>query len=361
MSTPEPAPPAALGRFDIRRLPAVPAIGRGPLRFAVSLVIALIGFGVVVAIQKENPVAVYRDIIDSTVRSKYGFSEVLVRMIPLLLCALAVAIPARVGLVNVGGEGQLYIGAWAASWVALTFTSLDRPLLLPLMFAFAAAGGAAWAAVPAFLRARGWLNETISTLLLNYVAILFVQYFVFGPWKDPLSANFPQSKPFPAGAILPALGDYRVHLGLVFGLVAVAAMFAILRYTRWGYEIRAIGGNPEAAHRNGIPVAGYLVGMLVLGGAMAALAGFGEVSAIQGRLRPSVSPGFGFIGFLAAWLAGHNPLAIVVITFVLAVLTAGGDSLQISHGLPFASVNLLMALTLFSVLAFRGGKRAVAA
>lgn len=360
MDTPEPAlaGPSA-GRSILSWWAPRPV--NGPLRFVLSLAIALVGFGVVVALQGENPITAYQDIVDTTLRTKYGLSEVFVRMIPLLLCALAVAIPARVGLVNVGGEGQLYIGAWAASWIALTFTSLDRVLMLPLMFVFAAAGGAAWAAVPAILRARGWLNETISTLLLNYVGILFVQYFVFGPWKDPLSANFPQSRAFPGGAILPALGSYRIHIGLAFGLVAAAAMFAILRYTRWGYEIRAIGGNPEAAHRNGIHVSRYLVGMLLLGGAMAALAGLGEVSAIQGRLRPSVSPGYGFIGFLASWLGGHNPATIVMMTFILAVLTAGGDSLQINQGLPFASVNLLMALTLFSVLAFRGGKPAVAA
>ncbi len=358
MLTPDSKAAVATRWASLRRL-SPPAL-RGPARFVASLVIALLGFGIIVALQGENPVAAYQDIVDTTLRTKYGLSEVFVRMIPLLLCALAVAIPARVGLVNVGGEGQLYLGAWAASWVALSFGSLDRPVMLAGMFAAAVLGGAAWAAVPAILRARGWLNETISTLLLNYVGILFVQYFVFGPWKDPLSANFPQSKPFPASAVLPALSTYRLHFGLVFGLAGVAILFAVLRYTRWGYEIRAIGGNPEAAHRNGIPVRRYLVVMLLVGGAMAALAGFGEVSAIQGRLRPSVSPGYGFIGFLASWLAGHNPITIVLMTFVLAVLTAGGDSLQINQGLPFASVNLLMALTLFSVLAFRGSNRVAA-
>lgn len=349
------------GRPLLPALP-VPPMFRGAARFLVSLLIALSAFALIVAIQGENAITAYRDIVDTTLTTKYGLSEVFVRMIPLLLCALAVAIPARVGLVNVGGEGQLYIGAWAASWAALSFTSLDRPLLLALMFVCAVAGGAVCAGIPAILRARGWLDETISTLLLNYVAILFVQYFVFGAWKDPQSANFPQSEPFPPAALLPTLGDnYRVHLGLAFGIVGVAIFFAVLRFTRWGYEIRAIGGNPEAAHRNGIPVAGYLIGMLVIGGAMAALAGFGEVSAIQGRLRPSVSPGYGFIGFLASWLAGHNPLTIVLMVFVLAVLTAGGDSLQINQGLPFASVNLLMALTLFSVLALRSNPRAATA
>jgi simple sugar transport system permease protein len=325
-----------------------------PGRFLLAVAIALAGFAVVVALQGENPISTYQDIVNATLRSEYGLSEVIVRMIPLLFCALAVAIPARVGLVNVGGEGQLYIGAWLASWVALTFTDLSTPAMLPLMFLCGAIGGAIWAFVPAMLRARGWLNETISTLLLNYVAIDFIRYSVFGFWKDPKSANFPQSEAFPAAAILPHFGDYRIHLGIVFALIAVVALFLVLRFTRWGYEMRAIGGNPEAARRSGIPTAKFLVIALLVGGAMAGLAGFGEVSAIQGRLRPDFSPGYGYIGFLASWMARHNPLTIVVMTFLLAVLTAGADSIQINQGLPFASVNLLMALTLFCVLALRG-------
>ncbi len=226
-----------------------------PVRFVVAVMAALTVFGVVVMIQGENPLIAYQDMFNSTLRSQYGFSEVLVRMIPLLLCALAVALPARVGLVNVGGEGQLYFGAWGASWVALTFTGMPMAVMLPAMFVAAAVMGAAWALIPAILRAKGWLNETISTLLLNYVAILFVQYFVYGAWKDPTSANFPQSERFVPAAIIPNFGDYRVHWGIFFGLGAVAIMFFVMRVTRWGYEMRAIGGNAEAARRSGIPIA----------------------------------------------------------------------------------------------------------
>lgn len=324
-----------------------------PARFVAAVLAALSVFGVLLLIQGLNPLTAYRDIFDTTLRTRYGFSEVLVRMIPVLLCALAVSVPARVGLVNIGGEGQLYLGAWGASLVALHFTGLPAPIMLPLMFVLAAAAGALWALGPAVLRAKGWLNEAISTLLLNYVAILFVQYFVFGPWKDPQSANFPQSRAFVPAALLPTFGSYRVHVGIIFGLVGVVLLYLILRRTRWGYEMRAIGGNVEAARRAGIPIRAYVVASLLVGGAVAGLAGFGEVSAIQGRLRPTLSPGYGYIGFLASWLAGHNPLTLVPITFLLAVLTAGGDSLQINQGLPFSSVNLLMALTLFAVLALR--------
>jgi len=330
------------------------------LRFVVALSTALVGFGLVLLVQGRNPLLTYADMFGFTLGGAYGRSEVLVVMIPVLLCALAVAVPARVGLVNVGAEGQLYMGAWLASWAGLTFTDLPAQVLLPLMLLMGVVGGGLWALVPAFLRARGWLNETISTLLLNYVAVLVVQFSVFGPWKDPRSANFPQSKEFVAAAQLPTFGDTRLHAGIIFALVAVGILFLILRYTRWGYEMRAIGGNPVASLRAGIPIGMYLVAALTIGGALAGLAGFGEVSAIQGRLRPSLSPGYGFIGFLVSWLALHNPLLIVLMALLLAVLTAGGDALQINQHLPFASVNLLMALTLFVVLAQRGqGRREV--
>ena len=327
---------------------------RETVRFLIALALSLGVFSIILVIQGKPPLQTYQDLYRSTLGSTYGRSEVGVKMIPLLLCALAVAVPARVGLVNVGGEGQLYMGALLASWPALTFTGLSAWGLLPLMMIMGMIGGGLWAFIPAALRAKGWMNETICTLLLNYVAILFVQYVVFGPWKDPLSANFPQSKDFPDAARLPTFGSTRLHYGIVIALVAAALLYFVLKFTRWGYEMRAIGGNWEAARRSGIPIAAYIIITMMVGGAMAGIAGFGEVSAIQGRLRPGISPGYGYMGFLVCWLAGHNPITIVLMSGLLAVLTAGGDSLQINQGLPYASVNLLMALTLFMVLAQRG-------
>jgi simple sugar transport system permease protein len=337
----------ALPRFDSPLLNEV-------VQLLTAIVLALALFGVLLVVAGHNPITVYQDVLSSTLGDSHGRSEVVVKMIPLMLCALAVAIPARVGLVNVGGEGQLYIGAWAATWAAITFTGLSRPTLLTLMVLLAIAGAALWAAVSAVLRAVGWLNETISTLLLNYVAILWVQYFVFGPWKDSHSGNFPETAAFVPAAILPTFGDTRIHLGLIFAVAGIVAFYFVLRSTRWGYEMRAIGGNPEGARRNGIPIRRYIVITLMVGAAFAGLAGLGETSAIQGRLRPDISPGYGYIGFLISWLAGHNPITIVVMSFLFSVISAGGDSLQIDQHLPFATVNILMALTLAMVLAQRG-------
>ncbi len=331
------------------------------LKFLAALGIALVAFGLLMLLQGRNPVLVYASMLSATLGTPFGRSEVLVKSIPLVLCALAVAVPARVGLVNVGGEGQLYTGAWLASGVALFVPDLPAWLVLPLMMLAGIAGGALWVLIPALLRARGWMNEVISTLLLNYVAILLVQFFVFGPWKDPQSANFPQSRAFVPAAHLPVIFGDRVHLGIVFAVCAALALLVVLRRTRWGFEMRAIGGNPEAARRAGIPLATYVVVGLLVGGALAGLAGATEVSAVQGRLRPTLSPGYGFIGFLVSWLAGHGPLSTIVMALLMAVLTASGDALQIAQKLPYASVDLLMALTLCVVLAQRGRPERTAA
>jgi ABC-type uncharacterized transport system permease subunit len=192
---------------------------------------------------------------------------------------------------------------------------------------------------------------------LNYVAILLVNFFVFGPWKDPESANYPQTAQFVDAATLPTFGDSRIHLGLAFAIIALIVYSFVLSRTRWGLEMRAIGNNPEAAQRNGIPIARYIVLLMFIGGGVAGLAGMSEVSAIQGRLRPGLSPGYGFTGFLISWMAGGNPLGIVASAFLLAIITSGGDILQMSHGLPGSVVNILMALILFVVLARKGWKK----
>ncbi|MEZ4729046.1 MAG: ABC transporter permease [Caldilineaceae bacterium] len=314
------------------------------------LLTALLFFGLVLLLFGKNPVQAYSDIFRNTLGSRYGFSEVLVKLIPLLLCALAVLLPARLGLVNVGGEGQIYLGAWLATWGALSLGDLPRPLALTAVLVLGFIGGGLWAAIPAFLRARGWLNEVISTLLLNYVAIQFVNYFIYGAWRDPESANFPQTVKFADAYRLPQFGGTRVHLILILGLLAVVLIFFLLRYTRWGYAMRAIGGNPEAALRHGFPIARYLILSMVIAGGLAGLAGVGEVMAIQGRLRPGFSPGYGYIGFLISWLSGHRPFQAVGMAFLLAVIALGGDTLQITQNVPFSTVNILMALILFVVL-----------
>ena len=321
------------------------------VRYLVLFVIVLVGFGVVLVLAGKDALQAYRDIFSQTLATPYGLSEVVVRMIPLILTAVAVAIPARIGLINIGGEGQFYLGAWLATWGAITFTNLPAWLLLPLMCVLGMIGGGVWAAIAGILRAKGWVSETISTLLLNYVAPLITNMFIFGAWRSPDSGLFPVSRTFVSAARLPTFGDTRINLGIVFALIAVAAFWFLITRTRWGLEMRAIGGNPEAARRLGIPLARYIVVVMFFAGGVAGLAGMAEVSGIHGRLIQVISPGYGFMGFLISWLAGGSPVGIIVMSFVLAVIASSGTVLQITQGLPYAVVNILMALILFIVLA----------
>jgi simple sugar transport system permease protein len=318
--------------------------------FVGLLALALGVFALVLLAFGKNPLRAYFDILSSTLGSAYGLSETLVTMTPLLLTALAVAVPSRIWLINVGGEGQLFMGAVFATGAAIYLSHLPAWLLLTVMAGLGVLGGGLWAALAGVLRARGWVSETISTLLMNYVAVLLLNFLVFGPWRDPEGVNYPQTAPFVNAAVLPGLGASRIHLGLLFGLVALVLFAFVMARTRWGLEMRAIGGNVDAARRSGIPIGRYVIGLMFVGGGLAGLAGMAEVSAIQGRLRPSLSPGYGYSGFLISWMAGGHPAGIVAAAFVLAVITAGGDILQMTQALPGSVVNILLAVLLFVVL-----------
>ncbi|MGA2974564.1 MAG: ABC transporter permease [Spirochaetia bacterium] len=345
---------AAVGAAARRVFSRTPLIGR----YLGIIVLALAIFGLILVAAGKDPFKAYADTFSYTFGNAYGFSELIVRMIPLLLTAVAVAFPARIGMINVGGEGQLYMGAWLATAGALAFSGFPAWALLPLMTALGFVGGAAWAAIPGILRAKKLVNETIATLLLNYVAPMIVGFFIFGPWRAADSSSYPQSPAFADAARLPSFLHTRIHLGLLFALFSLLAYWAIVERTRWGVQMRAIGGNPEAAERLGIPLIGYTVLVMAIGGGIAGLAGMGEVSAIQGRLRQGLSPGYGFTGFLIAWLAGGNPLGILLMTFLFALIISVGDILQITQGLPYAVVNILMAVILFVVLGRRPVRRA---
>jgi len=335
------------------RRPASMIAGRRLSRALVIALVALAVFALLLLADGKDPLRAYRDTLIYVFGNTYGFSELLVRMAPLLLTSVAVALPSRLGLINVGGEGQLYMGAWLATAGALGFSDLPTWQLLPLMTAMGFAGGALWALLPGILRAAKVVNETISTLLLNYVAPLIVSFFIFGPWRSAESSAYPQSPAFVAAARLPSLDGTRIHLGLLYGIVCLALYGLALSRTRWGLEVRAIGGNPEASLRLGIPVRTYMIAAMAVAGGIAGMAGMAEVSAIQGRLVGELSPGYGYVGFLVSWLAGGSALGILLMAFLFAVVSSIGDILQITQGVPYAVVNVLMAVILFIVLGQR--------
>ena len=322
---------------------------------ALAAVASLGVFAALLAAAGKNPLEAYADTLVYVFGNAYGFSELIVRMIPLLLTAVAAALPSRLGLINVGAEGQLYMGAWLATAGALALPTAPAYVVLPALTVLGFVGGGLWALIPGGLRALNLVSETISTLLLNYVAPLIVGYFIYGPWRSPESSSYPESPAFVPSARLPTFFHTRIHAGVIFALAGLALYGYALARTRFGLEMRAIGGNPEAARRLGVPVIRYILAVMFVAGGAAGLAGMAEVSAIQGRLVGELSPGYGFMGFLVSWLAGTSAIGILLMSFLFAVLSSVGDILQITQGLPFAVVNILMSTILFVVLGRRPG------
>jgi len=218
------------------------------------------------------------------------------------------------------------------------------------MFITSCLFGALWSGVPDILRAKFGVNETIVTLLLNYVALLLVEYLIHGPWQDPASYGWPQTIAFSHSAELPKWPGTRMHLGICFGVILGILFWVLFPRTRVGYITRIIGKNPETALYAHYPVTRYLIMAMIISGAVAGLAGLGQVSGIEGRLRTGLSPGYGYTGFLVSWLARHNPLAIIFVAILMGGLMSGSDSLQLSENLPFASVNILMGCIFFFLL-----------
>jgi simple sugar transport system permease protein len=316
-----------------------------------SIVLALAFGAVVLAAVGRDPVVVYEKMFAGAFGSQYGLAETVVKTIPLILCGLGVAVAFRMLLWNIGAEGQFHIGAFAASGVAL-FLLPQAPawLLVPAMMLAGFLAGALWGLIPGFLRAKLQVNEIITSLLLNYVAILWAEYLVYGPWKDPKGYGFPGTAPFPDAAWLPRLPGTRVHLGLLFGLVAAVLVWVILYKTSWGYEIRVIGESPRAARYAGINIVGNILLVMALSGGLAGLAGMSEVGGIMHALQRNLSPGYGYTAIIIAWLARLNPAGVVIVAFLFAGLLVGGDQLQISMGLPAAMALILQGAILFFVL-----------
>ena len=285
--------------------------------------------------------------------------DVLVRATPFVLCALAVAVPARAGMINVGGEGQLFMGAAGAAAVAFAIEgALPGAIGIALVMLGGAAGGMAWIGIAALLRLGAKVNEVISTLLLNYVAASLLAYLVFSVWRDPGAAGEAISPELHASLLLPTLGPTTlVNYGIFVAIAAVALVWLLVDRSRWGFRAGVVGGNPEAARRAGMRVTRTLMVALLVGGALAGLAGAIELMGIETRLRTGIGVGFGYIGFLASWMVGHRPAWIVSAGLLLAGIAVYGDTLQIDNGLPAKAVYIVMAGVLLVVLSIRGKRR----
>lgn len=321
-----------------------------------AIVLALVIGGVIIQIAGGDPLRSYAHIARASFGSLGVFSDTLVKATPLILVGLACSVAFRMKLWNIGAEGQFFLGAFGASAVVLLpMLPEDAPgwLFIPLMMIMGTLAGALWGFIPGFLKARYNVNEIITTLMLNYIAVSWNNYFIFGIWSE---GGFQMSPMFPRGAWLPRLTDYAksipifrgltVHLGLIFGILAAVLVWFILYRSRWGYEIRLIGDNPNAARYAGINITRNTVLVMMLSGALAGLAGMSEISGVVHRLQGAISPGYGFTGIIIAWLAKLNPIAVIFVSILFGALILAGREIQPS-GIP----KMIQGIILVSLIA----------
>jgi simple sugar transport system permease protein len=334
---------------------------RGAGRWAAALVGAVLIFAVILMTKGADPVAVFSDAWSNTLLNGDAIEQILIKAGPFALAALAVVVPSRAGLVNVGGEGQVLLGAVAAGGVALYAGDvLPGPVTLLLMLTVGVTAGAAWAGLAALLRLTVRVNEAVSTLLLNYVALDLLLTLIYQPWKDPNGSGQPATPPISDAEKLPVFTGTAVNVGLVLVLVAAVVTWALFRYTGWGYRLKAVGGNPEAARRAGLPVTRLLLTAMLVGGGLAGLAGAIHLAGVEYQLRPGFAAQVGYIGFLASWLVRHRPGPVLIASVAMAALVVTGDSLQLDAGLPAATVSILTGLVLAAVLGWTGTRTATA-
>jgi simple sugar transport system permease protein len=305
-----------------------------------------------------DPLRIYAEMARASFATRYGLEDSLVSATPLIYTGLAAAVAFRFRLYNVGAEGQLVVGGICSAGAALV-TGGALPVALALAVALGAglAGGVAWALVPAVARARFGTSEIITTLLLNYVAVLLARYLIFGSrsvWRDPMATNFPQGRALPLASHLPELAGTQIHAGLLIGVACAVLIFGLLHWTRAGFEARVFGDSPAAASYAGINVTGVVLLLLLVSGGIAGLAGASEVTGRAHRLDPTgLAVGFGYTGIIVAALARYHPLGVVPVAIFVGALANAGTAVQSlpGGGVPSAISTVLQGAILIFVLA----------
>ena len=313
--------------------------------------LTLLAGGLLFASLGYDPLVAFHAFFVKPVSSLYGLGEVALKASPLFLIALGLAVGFRASVWNIGAEGQLTMGAIAGGGLALAFPEGDSLWLLPAMILAGAAGGIAWAAIPAYLRTRANASEILTSLMLSYVALLVLSYLVHGPWRDPQGFNFPQSRQFEDSALLPILvPGTRVNLGCLLPLAALGFVWLLLERSFLGFELKVLGLAPGAARYAGFAESRLVWASLLLSGAFAGIAGVCEVAGPIGQLLPRISPGYGFTAIIVAFLGQLHPLGILAASLLMALVYLGGESVQLSLGLSPAVAGVFQGMLLFFLL-----------
>ena len=316
-----------------------------------AVLVALVIFGNFCALAGANPLGVYGSIYRAAFGSWSAWQNTLIRASPLMLTALCTALPARLGLVIIGNEGALVMGGIGAVLIGLSLGATLPPNLVQIAMALGGiVAGGLWIMIAGALRHYRGVNETISSLLMNYIAIAFLNHLVEGPLRDPDFVTKPSSMELAEATWLGNLPATRIHYGLLYGLIACIIAYILIQRTTFGHAARTAGGNMRAAKIAGLPVGKLTLAVCFLGGSAAGLAGMVEVAAVQKRVNESLVSNYGYAGILVAFVSRHNPLATVLVAVLLGGILASGGILQRSHGLPDATVLVFQGIVFLCVL-----------
>lgn len=341
------------------RIELTPREAASPLRTLAAPVVAVaitavLGAGLFVLLGKPPLDALYAYFVEPLTEI-WSLHELALKAAPLILIAVGLSLCYRSNNWNIGAEGQLVAGAIAGGLIPVYFPEASGVWVLPAMMILAMLGGAAWGAIPAILKNRFGASEILVSLMLVYVANLFLDFLVRGPWRDPQGYNFPESRDFGASATIPeilSMGAYggRANWGIVIAIVAAVGTMILIARTLKGFEVSVGGASARAARFAGFDAHATTLFVFLFSGALAGLAGLIEVAGAIGQLQPSISPGYGFAAIIVAFLGRLNPIAIIAAGFLLALSYLGGEAAQISLGVSDRTTRVFQGILLFSVL-----------
>ncbi|HEY5583737.1 MAG TPA: ABC transporter permease [Ruminiclostridium sp.] len=314
----------------------------------IAILGALLTTGIFIWFLGFNPLQIYISMLDGSFGSMYRFKEAIIQTIPLVVTSLGISVAFRMKFWNIGAEGQIIMGAFAASYFALYWSNLPIGVLLPLMFAASVVAGGIWALIPAFFKAQFGTNETLFTLMMNYIAQKLIIYIQYGLWKDPKALGAGKIAMFTDNAALPEV--FGIHIGWIITILLVVLMYIFINRTKRGYEIQVIGESENTARYAGMNVKKIILTSMLLSGALCGIVGMFQVSGVNHTLSYQVANGVGFTAIITTWLAGLSAPVIVIVCFLFAVLQQGGTFIQTAFSIHASVAQLVQGMILFFVL-----------
>lgn len=313
-----------------------------------AVLLALILTGIFILLMGHNPIKVYISMVEGSFGSVHRFKETIVKAVPLLIAGLGIGIAFKMKFWNIGGEGQILMGGFGATLIASKFQDSPSFVVIPLMIVVGMCCGGLWASVAGVLKAKFNTNETIVTLMMNYIALKWIIYLQYGPWKDPASLGFPKIANFSDNAILPKV--FGIHIGWIIALILVVVVYVFLNYTKKGYEISVLGESENTARYAGMSVKKVIFFTTFISGALVGLTGVIQASAVSNTLSVQLTSNAGNTAIIVAWLSGLNALWTLVVSIAFAVLIQGASYIQTAFQIPQAAADIIQAMILFCVL-----------